>query len=130
MPSEISYILLKSLHVICALATLSLFIWRCRTIFSGRDLSRLWLRHIPDSVDTILLGSGVVLMFMIGLSPLAGGWISAKLLAVFVYIVLGTIALYFGRTMEVRRMAWAGALLVFAYIVWLAHFKEILPLAG
>lgn len=130
MPVETSYTLLKSLHVICALATLLLFIWRCRAVFSGRALSRRWLRHVTDSVDTLLLGSGVALLFVIGLSPLAGGWISVKLVAVFIYIVLGMVTLHFGRTMAIRRKAGAGALFVFAYILLLAHFKEVLPLAG
>ncbi len=69
------------------------------------------------------------MLFVIGLSPLAGDWISIKLIMVVIYILLGMVVLHFGKTPVIRRLAWLGALMVFACIVWLAHFKEILPLA-
>jgi len=128
MLSEI-YPLIKILHALLALLTLLLFLWRCRAFFAGRKLPRLWQRHVPDSIDTLLLGSGVTMMFVLGLSPFAGGWISVKLVMVLVYVLLGMVVLHFGRTRLVRRMAWGGALVAFVYIVLLAHFKEILPLA-
>ena len=125
-----AYPVIKILHAMLALLTLGFFLWRSHVFFTGGKLPRLWMRTMPDSVDTLLLGTGALMMFVAGLSPLQGGWISVKLAMVLVYILLGMGVLHFGRTGLVRRMAWAGALLVFAYIVCLAHFKEILPLAG
>jgi len=125
-----AYPIIKILHATLALLTLLLFIWRCRAFFAGRKLSRLWQRHIPDSIDTLLLGSGATMMFVLGLSPFAGGWISVKLVMVLVYILLGMVVLHYGRSEKVRRMAWVGALVAFIYIALLAHFKEILPLVG
>jgi len=70
------------------------------------------------------------MLFVIGLSPLAGDWISIKLVMVVIYILLGMVVLHFGKTPAVRRLAWLGALMVFACVVWLAHFKEIPSLAA
>ena len=125
-----AYPVIKILHAMLALLTLVFFLWRCRASFAGKTLSRLWQRHIPDSIDTLLLGSGATMMFVLGLSPFAGGWISVKLVMVLVYILLGMVVLHYGRTELVRRMAWVGALVAFIYIALLAHFEEILPLVG
>jgi uncharacterized membrane protein SirB2 len=125
-----AYPMIKMLHATLALLTLVFFLWRCRASFAGRKLSRLWHRHIPDAVDVLLLGTGMLMMFIVGFSPLQGGWFSVKLVMVLVYILLGMVVLHFGRTEWVRRMAWVGALVAFIYIALLAHFKEILPLVG
>jgi uncharacterized membrane protein SirB2 len=52
------------------------------------------------------------------------GWLWAKVIALLVYIGLGTIALKRGRTRGVRIAAFAGALATFAYIVSVAIAKS------
>jgi len=123
-----AYPALKVVHASCAMLTLMLFIWRGRLSLQGRSIPRRWLRWVPDSVDTVLLSTGIALVFVTGQYPFEVDWITVKLIAVVTYIGLGFIALRFGRTLRVRRVAWAGALLVFSYIVLLAHFKQILPI--
>ena len=53
-------------------------------------------------------------------------WITAKLLALLLYIGLGMVALRFGRTQRVRVAAWVAALMVAAYIVSVALNKSAL----
>jgi uncharacterized membrane protein SirB2 len=47
-------------------------------------------------------------------------WLTAKLLGLVVYIILGSIALHYGPNKPLRATAWLAALLVFGYIVSVA----------
>ena len=116
---------LKVIHASCALLTLVLFIWRGRLAIDGRDISRRWLRRVPDSVDTLLLATGVGLVFVTGQYPFAVGWLTVKLLAVMVYIALGFVVFRFARSRRQRRVAWIAAMGVFFAIVWLAWAQHL-----
>jgi uncharacterized membrane protein SirB2 len=66
-----------------------------------------------------------------GFNPLAVPWLGAKVAALVLYIVAGTVALKRGRTPRARATAFAAALAVYAYIVSVALTKQPLgPLAG
>ncbi|MGQ0544850.1 MAG: SirB2 family protein [Betaproteobacteria bacterium] len=56
------------------------------------------------------------------------GWLTAKVLGLVAYIVLGMLALRRGKTPAVRIASFAGALLVAAYVVAVALTKYPLPL--
>jgi uncharacterized membrane protein SirB2 len=76
----------------------------------------------------VLLASGVWLAWFLKQYPFAHGWITAKLLGLLAYIVLGTIALRRGRTQGVRAAAFIGAVLAAAYIVSVALTRSPLGL--
>lgn len=90
-------------------------------------LARRWVRVAPHVVDTLLLASAIALAVTVGQYPLVDGWLTAKVLGLVVYIVLGMIALKRGRTRAARIAAFCSALLVFAYIVAVAVTKSVLP---
>jgi uncharacterized membrane protein SirB2 len=48
-------------------------------------------------------------------------------LALILYIVLGTIALKRGRTLRVRAIAFGAAIATFAYIAMVAVTRQVLP---
>lgn len=52
--------------------------------------------------------------------PLAHGWLTAKVIALLVYIGLGMVALRYGRTMREKKIAYGLAIVVFGYIVLVA----------
>lgn len=52
--------------------------------------------------------------------PFVHDWLTAKVLGLIVYIILGSIALKYGPTKPIRAMAWVAALAVFGYIVSVA----------
>ena len=56
------------------------------------------MRSCPHVNDTLLLTSGFGLAVMLGQYPCVNGWLTAKLVALIVYIVLGTVALKRGKT--------------------------------
>jgi uncharacterized membrane protein SirB2 len=49
------------------------------------------------------------------------GWLTAKVLLLVVYVVLGSFALKRGRTRTVRTSCWIAALLVYLFIVSIAR---------
>ena len=115
------YHLTKSLHMACAATSFALFILRGVWMLRGSaQLSRRWVRVLPHGIDTLLLASAIALTLMLHQYPLTHAWLSAKLVALIIYIGLGLVALRFGRTRRMRVSAWVGALAVFAYIVSVA----------
>lgn len=90
-------------------------------------LKSRFVRIAPHVVDTVLLASAVWLAWFLGQVPFVHGWITAKVLALVVYIVLGAIALKRGRTKRVRVPAFAGALACVAYIVAVALTRDPSP---
>ncbi|MGP1679022.1 MAG: SirB2 family protein [Burkholderiales bacterium] len=123
-----TYAFLKYLHVSSVLLSGTGFVLRGAWMMRGSPmLARRWVRVAPHVLDSVLLASAIALAVMIGQYPLAQGWLTAKVLGLIVYIVLGTIALKRGRTRGGRVAAFCGALLVFAYIVAVAITKSALP---
>ena len=93
-------------------------------------LQRPWVKVIPHCIDTVLLVSAIVLAVRIQQFPGTHGWLTAKLIAIFLYIYLGMAALRRGRTRIVRVWAWWGALTVFLYIVAVAITRNPFPFGG
>ncbi|MGH8731256.1 MAG: SirB2 family protein, partial [Burkholderiales bacterium] len=54
-------------------------------------------------------------------------WLTAKVLALPVYILLGTVAIRRGRTRRARIVAWILALTVFGYMVAVARARVPFP---
>ena len=117
--------MIKAIHVLTALISVSLFILRGLGHFRGAGfMRRRWVRIVPHVNDTILLLSAGLLTLQIGQYPFTADWLTAKLLALVVYILLGMVALKWARTLPVQISAWLAALVVFAYIVSVAISKR------
>ena len=72
-------------------------------------------------VDTVLLTAALMLATILHQYPFVQGWLTAKVLLLVVYVVLGSFALKRGRTRAVRTSCWIAALLVFLFIVSIAR---------
>ena len=77
-----------------------------------------------DVVDTIFLLSGVAMVWMLALNPFTQPWLIAKFTGLITYILLGTIAIKRGGTLQIRMIALVGAVSVFAYIAGVALSKS------
>jgi len=123
-----TYTLLKYLHVSCVVLSGAGFVLRGVWMLQGSPmLARRWVGVAPHVVDTVLLASAIALAMMIGQYPLVHAWLTAKVVGLIAYIVLGTIALKRGRTREIRIAAFCAALLALTYIVAVALTKSALP---
>jgi uncharacterized membrane protein SirB2 len=90
---------------------------------SPSRLQMRWIRIVPHAVDTVLLGSAIWLAWQLGAAG-TGGWLTAKVIAVLVYIAAGTVRAQAGRTRGIRIAALIVALTTFAYIVSVALAKS------
>lgn len=118
------YLLIKHLHMTSAGLSIGLFALRgLWMLWSPQRLQRRWVKVLPHVIDSVLLGSAILLTLILSQYPFVNGWLTAKLLALLLYIALGTVALKRGRSRRVRATAFVAALLTFGYIVGaaLAH---------
>ena len=122
-----SYTLLKIIHVATAFISIAGFfirgIWMMQ---SSSILQNRITKILPHINDTILLLSAIALVFITAQYPGPATWINAKIIALVLYIVLGTIALKRGKTMGIRIFAWCIALFIYAYILMVAFSKSAL----
>ncbi|XTZ40226.1 invasion regulator SirB2 [Salmonella enterica] len=124
---------LITLHLTSAALTVSLFVLRYWWRWSGNPhLQARWVRVAPHCVDTLLLLSGVGLMWVTGYLPFTvkGAWLTEKLFSVIIYIVLGFIALgrHRPRSQQVGFIAFSLGLVVLYIIIKLAATK--VPILG
>lgn len=114
------YFLLKHLHITAAYASLAFFILRAVwSVKSARILQARWVKVIPHILDTALLALGVSLAVILNFWPLPP-WLSAKITALVIYIVLGTVAIKRGKTPAIRAAAALAAICVFGYMLGVA----------
>jgi uncharacterized membrane protein SirB2 len=129
--STMTYAVLKAVHLTAVCASLALFLLRAAwMLWSPARLARTWVRVVPHVIDTLLLASALLLAWTIGQYPFVHAWVTAKVLALIVYIVLGSLALKHGRTRGRRVAALIAALLVFGYIVSVALTRDPAGWAG
>lgn len=123
-----SYAAIKLVHLGCAALSFSLFFLRGVWLLNApQRLQRRWVRILPHVIDSVLLGSAATLAVLSRQYPGVETWLSAKVVALLVYIALGMVALKRGRTRGIRLFAWLTAMAVFAYIVAVAHTRSAWP---
>ncbi|OGA99910.1 MAG: regulator SirB [Burkholderiales bacterium RIFCSPHIGHO2_12_FULL_61_11] len=126
-----NYLALKYLHITCAALSGSFFLLRGIWMLRDSDmLQQRWVKVLPHIVDTLLLGSALIMVFWSAQYPFVQAWLTAKVLALLAYIGLGTVALKRGKTRAVRGWAFIAALATFAYIVAVALTRNaMIPFA-
>ena len=126
------YIALRSVHIACAVLTISLFALRGLLMLAESPLlvRPLW-RWTPVAVDTVLLTTALMLMDIIHQYPIGTAWLTAKIGLLVAYMVLGSIALRYGRTKRIRVVALLAALATVGFLVTVARTHQPLGfLAG
>ena len=120
-----TYTFIKLLHTIAALATIAGFLLRGYWMLRESPLLQARMTKIaPHIVDALLLLAGIVMLSMLHLNPFTQSWLLAKFAGLLVYIVLGSIAIKRGKTMQSRTVALAGAVAAFAYVIGVAVTKS------
>ena len=119
------YAILKFIHVATAFISVVGFIIRgIWMIQSSSMLQERWVRIAPHINDTFLLVSAIALVMVTSQYPGPVMWVNAKIAALLLYIILGTVALNRGKTKRIRIISGFLALLTFAYIVMVAFSKN------
>jgi uncharacterized membrane protein SirB2 len=79
------------------------------------------LRYLSYAIDTVLLTAALMLATILHQYPFLHGWLTAKVVLLLVYVVLGSFALKRGRTRAVRIGCWLAALALYLFIVSVAR---------
>ena len=122
-----TYLVLKYLHVACAvLSGLGFSLRGWWMLNDSPQLKTPLARVVPHVIDSVLLGSALLMAWQSSQYPFAQGWLTAKFFGLLAYILCGTMALKRART-KGRRVAFLMlALLAYAYIVGVALTRNAL----
>lgn len=124
-----SYQLIKNIHLLAVSLSIGGFLLRGYWMVSdSKLLNHRWVKTWPHVIDTVLLGSAIALAIKIQQYPFVQAWLTAKLVALLVYITCGMVALSYGKTRIQRLAAFCFALIAFGYIVLVAFAKTPMPI--
>lgn len=125
------YLAVKHIHLTMVSLSLLLFLVRGFWTFAyPQMMQKTWVKVVPHLIDTLLLVSAITLCVLIQQYPGIHGWVTAKVIALVAYIVLGTIALKRGKTKAIKATAMLLALMTFAYIGMVAVSHSPTPWAA
>lgn len=115
------YPAIKHLHLTFVAISIALFTLRFAWMaFDSPMLQRRWVKVLPHVNDTLLLVAGLVLTTLVGQYPFVDGWLTAKVLALLAYIVLGALALKRAPTKAARLACGVAAYVAFGYMLLVA----------
>ncbi|HKQ14350.1 MAG TPA: SirB2 family protein [Steroidobacteraceae bacterium] len=122
---------IKTVHIAAVLASGLLFLLRGGAVQMGASWAMAApLRYLSYTIDTVLLTAALMLATIIHQFPFVQGWLTAKVLLLVVYVVLGSFALKRGRTRAMRTSCWIAALLVYLFIVSIARAHDPLGIVA
>jgi uncharacterized membrane protein SirB2 len=127
------YAQIKLVHVGAVLLSGSLFLVRGLLVLGGRQTGAMvrTLRYLSYVVDTVLLTAALMLVSILPRALFANGWLTAKLVLLVPYIVLGSFALRHARSARARWTSYALALAAFVLMLSIARSHDPLgPLRG
>ena len=121
----LSYLFLKHLHIGCVVLSGAGFCLRGLWMLTDSPwLQRPVVRILPHVVDTLLLGSAIAMAVLSSQYPFTADWLTAKLVALLIYIGCGAMALKRARGKARRAAFLVAALTAFAYIVSVALLRS------
>jgi uncharacterized membrane protein SirB2 len=113
---------IKWVHIAAVTVSGSLFFLRGLALqFGARWAMAAPLRYLSYVIDTVLLTAALMLSTILHQYPFVHAWLTAKVLLLVLYIVLGTFALKRGNTRRTRMICWIAASCVFLFIVTIAR---------
>ncbi|MDO6764900.1 SirB2 family protein [Agarivorans sp. 1_MG-2023] len=119
------YPMVKHLHMTLAMLSILGFIFRwILALLKSPMLNKKWLKITPHIIDTCLLAAAILLCVMLQQYPIAQDWLSAKVVLLVVYIVLGIFALKRAPNQLVRLVAGLAAIAVFAQLLAVAFSRS------
>ena len=117
------YSSVKSVHVVLAIFSVILYVVR-----AGASINNSWIpskayRVMTHLIDTLLLGFGVSLAYMLSITPFTSPWFAWKLVAIVAYVLCGLVVMK-GKTKQIKEVAMILSLALIVYILALAVNKD------
>lgn len=120
------YVAIKHAHMMFAIISITLFMLRAwLAVPAPARIKSKFLKIAPHIIDTLLLAMGVWLAVLSNQIPFGNSpWLTAKVIGLVLYIIVGTIAIKRGKTHSQRLVATFAAIAIFAYIYGAAVSKS------
>ena len=116
---------IRSVHILAVCLSGGLYALRGLGVLAGMRWPQVaFVRYLSYSIDTVLLTAALMLVTILPGALFANGWLTAKLVLLVVYVVLGVFALRRGRSPTIRAVCYVAALLVFATIFGIARYHH------
>lgn len=117
--------MIKLIHMSAAFISISLFLLRVFWVFSdSKMITKKWVKIVPHVNDTVLLVSAIFLAIGIHQYPFSYDWLTAKLIALLLYIIFGMFALKRAKSKKNKAVFFVLALMTFGYIVMTAFTRS------
>ena len=118
----------KLIHLLCVALSILFFAGRGVVMFHDASfVSRRWVRRVAESIDALLLFSGITLAWLTEQLPWEDAWLGAKLMLLLLYILLGMVAFHWGRSQMIKMAAWIAAMATYAGMVSVALTRNPWP---
>ncbi len=119
------YLQIRLIHVSFVVLSGGLFCMRGMLMLAGsRHVNDVRLRWLSYAIDSALLTTAVMLMIVLHQYPLQQSWLTAKVLLIVAYIVLGIFALRRGTSYPARALTFAAAMLVYLLVISVARAHD------
>lgn len=119
--------MIKTIHIATAIISISLFCLRMFWVVKKPEMMESkWVKIVPHVNDTVLLVMAIMLAMAYQQYPFIHHWLTAKVIALLLYIVLGTFALKRAKELKHKLIFFVLAVMTFAYIVIVAETKMVL----
>lgn len=113
---------IKLVHIAAILGSGALFAVRGAASLAGmRWPMSAPVRYFSYTVDTVLLTAAMMLLTILPGALFANGWLTVKVALLLGYIVLGIQAMKRDRSRVLRALFFAGAMLAYAQIYFIAR---------
>ena len=118
------YLTIKTIHMTCAMLSLTGFLLRSYLMIIGSPLLKQRISLVlPHLIDSVFLLSGFIMAFMVNFGLFNQPWLSMKVLMLMFYLLFVGLTLSRGKTRSIRVLCFFLALGSFAYIVGIAINK-------
>ncbi|WP_196139694.1 SirB2 family protein [Aliikangiella sp. G2MR2-5] len=118
------YLIIKKIHMMAAgVSFLGFLIRGYWMLIESKLLSIKATKILPHIIDTILLVSAVILVSLSQQYPFVVNWVTAKIVLLVLYILLGTVALKRGKSKKIRIAAFILSLATISAIFAIASLK-------
>lgn len=117
---------IKWVHIVCVLASGSLFALRGLLTQLGHAGAAQWepVRWLSYAIDTTLLTAALMLVSILPGALFANGWLTTKLVLLVAYVVLATLALKRARTRRGRLAFFIAALVTYTWMLGVARMHH------
>ena len=113
--------MIKLIHMSTAFISITFFLVRGFWVFSNSEMmNKKWVKIVPHINDTILLITAIMLAVGIQQYPFTQDWLTAKFIALLLYIVFGTFALKRAKERKNKIIFFILSILTFSYIIGVA----------